>query len=66
MEVVVVGVDEGVSNQYKCSGGNIDLNCGNRILLNEKLQNVLQELKWARSIIALLQKDKNNIRFRSH
>jgi hypothetical protein len=29
--------------------------------LNEKLQNVLQELKWQRSIIALLQKDKNKI-----
>jgi len=41
-----VGVDEGSSNQYKCSGGNIVLNCVNHVLLKEKLQNVLQELKW--------------------
>jgi len=29
-------------------------------MLNEKLQNVLQELKVARSIIALLREDMNN------
>jgi hypothetical protein len=52
-----VGVDEGSSNQYKCSDGNIDLNCINRVSLNDELQNVL---KWVRSRIALLQKEKNN------
>jgi len=30
--------------------------------MNEKLQNVLQELKLAQSIIAFLQEDMNNIR----
>jgi len=49
-------------SQYKCSGDNIDLNCVNCILLNEKLQNELQELKLAWSIIALPQEDMNNIR----
>ena len=55
-------VDEGSSNQYECSRGIIDLNCVNCVLLNEKLQNVLQELKSVRSIIALLREDMNNIR----
>jgi len=40
---LVVGVNEGSSSQYKCSGDNIDLNCVNCVVLNEKLQNVLQE-----------------------
>jgi hypothetical protein len=61
---LAVGVDEGSSNQYKCLGDNIDLNCVNCVLLNEKLKNVLQELKSVRSVIALLQKDMNNIRER--
>ena len=59
MEKELVGVNEGSNNQYKCSGGNIDVNC---LLLNENLQNVLQELKSAPSIITLLQEDVNNIR----
>jgi hypothetical protein len=58
---LAVGVDEGSSNQYKCSGDNIDLNC---VLLNEKLQNVLQELKSVRSVVTLLREDMNNIRER--
>jgi hypothetical protein len=44
---VVVLVDEGSSNQYKSSGGNIELNCVNCVLLMEILQNVLQEFKLA-------------------
>lgn len=56
-----MGVDEGSNNQYKCSGRNIDLNCVNCVLSNEKLQNVLQELKSAPSIITLLHNDMNNI-----
>jgi len=48
MEDLVAGVNKGSSNQYKCPGGNTDLNCVNCVLLNEKnLQNVLQELKLA-------------------
>jgi hypothetical protein len=39
---VVVMANNGSSNRYNCSGGKIDLNC---VLLNEKLQNELQELK---------------------
>ena len=62
MVELVVGVDKGSSSQYKCSGDNIDLNCVNFVILNEKLQNVLQEFKSAPSIIALLQEDMNNIR----
>ena len=62
MAELVVGVDEGSSSQYKCSGDDIDLNYVNCIVLNEKLQNVRQEFKLARSIIALLQEDMNNIR----
>jgi hypothetical protein len=50
-------VDVVSSNRYYCSGGNFDLNC---VLLNKKLQNGLQELKQARSIVALLQEDMNN------
>jgi len=55
---LVVGGDEGPSSQYKLSGDNIDLNC---VALIGKLQNVLQEFRSARSIIALLQEDMNNI-----
>lgn len=56
MEDLVARV-EGSTNECNSSGGNIDLNC---VLLNEKLQNVLQELKSVRSIIAFLQEDMNN------
>ena len=62
MAELVVGVNEGSSSQYKCSGDNIDLNSVNCVILNEKLKNVLHEFKSARSIIALLQEDMNNIR----
>jgi Na+-translocating ferredoxin:NAD+ oxidoreductase RnfA subunit len=58
---LVVGVDEGSSSQYKCLGDNIDLNCVYCVVLNAELQNVLQEFQLARSIIALLQEDMNNI-----
>jgi hypothetical protein len=57
---LVDGVEEGSTSQYKCSGDNI--NCANCVVLNEKLQNVLQKFKSACSIIALLQEDMNNIR----
>ena len=56
---LVVGVDEGSSSQY--SGDNIDLNCVNCVVLNEKLQNMLQEFQSAWSIIALPQEDMTNI-----
>jgi hypothetical protein len=59
---LVVGVNEGSSSQYKYSDDNIDLNCVNCVMLNEKLQNVLQEFQLVRSIIALLQEDMNNFR----
>jgi hypothetical protein len=36
MEDLVAGVNKGSSNQYKCPGGNIDLNCVNCDVLNEK------------------------------
>ena len=38
MKVVIEGVDEGSSNQYKCGGGNIDLNSVNRFL---EISNIL-------------------------
>jgi len=34
---VVVDVDEGSSNQYKCSGGDNDLHCVNRVLSQSKV-----------------------------
>ena len=46
---LVVGVDEGSRSQYKCSGDYIDLNSVNCVILNEKLQNVLQEFQLVRS-----------------
>ena len=55
-------VEEGAISQYNYSDGNVDLNCVNSILLNEELQNMLQEFKSARSIIAVLQEDMNNLR----
>jgi hypothetical protein len=59
MADVAMCVEDSAVNQYDCSSGKNDVNCVNCALLNVKLQNVLQELKMARLIIALLQEDMN-------
>jgi hypothetical protein len=59
MADVAMCLEDGAVNQYECSSGKNDVNCVNWALLNVKLQNVLQELKSVRLIIALLQEDMN-------
>jgi hypothetical protein len=52
-------VEDSAVNQHEHSSGKNDVNCVNCALLNVKLQNVLQEFKFVRLIIALLQEDMN-------